>query len=84
MVFDLYRQLIKEELEYNQSVNQMPRGDALEIAFKQLSILDNGVINGQIKNYRDKKEALVKEYNEINEKLNKLVDEYYTELIKKL
>ena len=84
MVFDLYRQLIKEELEYNQSVNQMPRGDALEIAFKQLSILDNGVINGQIKNYRDKKEALVKEYNEINEKLNKLVDEYYTELMKKL
>ena len=84
MVFDLYRQLIKEELEYNQSVNQMPRGDALEIAFKQLSILDNGVINGQIKTYRDKKEALVKEYNEINEKLNKLVDEYYTELIKKL
>ena len=84
MLFELYRQLVKEEIEYNESVNQMPRGDALEYAFKQLSVLDNTNINETITSYREKKEILVKKYNIITEEINKIVDEYYTELIKAL
>lgn len=83
-MYELYRKLIKEELEYNETINQMPKGDALEYAFKQLSIIDNATINTQIEKYRSEKEELVKQYNEINEKINNLINKYYDELTKAL
>lgn len=84
MTHELYRKLIKEEIEYNEAGGQMPKGDILEYAFKQLSVIDNGVINTQIENYRKRKEELVKQYTEITEQINKLVEQYYGELMKTL
>ena len=84
MTHELYRKMIKEEMEYNEASKQMPKGDILEYAFKQLSVIDNGVINTQIEKYRTKKEELIKQYTEINENINKLVEQYYVELIKTL
>ena len=84
MSHELYRKMIKEEIEYNEASKQMPKGDILEYAFKQLSVIDNNVINTQIENYRKRKEELVKQYTEVNENINKLVEQYYTELMKTL
>jgi len=84
MVFELYRELIKEELDYNIKVAEMPMGDALEHAFKQLSILDNKEINEQIKKYRETKNKLIDELNKTSEDINNLVTKYYDGLVKKL
>ena len=84
MTYELYRKMIKEEMEYNETSGQMPKGDILEYAFKQLSVIDTDVVNIQIENYRKRKAELIKQYAEVNEQINKLVEQYYSELMKTL
>lgn len=83
-MYELFRKLIKEEMEFNEKINQMTKGDILEVAFKQLSVIDSGSINTQIEKYREEKEVLLKEYDDVTKKLSDLVNKYYDELIKSL
>uniref|UniRef100_A0A6M3M6I1 Uncharacterized protein n=1 Tax=viral metagenome TaxID=1070528 RepID=A0A6M3M6I1_9ZZZZ len=80
----LKREMLKERLEILETTGQIPKGDALEQAFYEIVNDNDELINIQIKKYRERKKELIKQYTNINEELNKLVDKYYDELIKNL
>jgi len=84
MIDETKRMMLKERINLWINSGQMPKGDILEQIFYEIYDNANNPIKDQIKKYRDKKQELLKQYNEVNENLAKLVDEYYDEFMKKL
>jgi len=83
MAYELFKELIKEEMQLSDT-EQVSKLDVVENALGKLALLDDELYNKQIKGYKEKKEKLFKELNEINIKIGKLVDEYYKALIEGL
>lgn len=80
MSHNLFKELIKEEMKLT-DLNQVSKLDVVENALGKLALLDDEKFNTQIKEYRDKKEKLFKQMNEINMEITGLVDSYFKALV---
>ena len=83
MVYELFKELIKEEIQAGLS-QQVHKIELVENALHQLAIVDDTDFNNLISKYRDRKQEIIKKQIELSEELNKLVETYYDALIKGL
>jgi len=83
MSYELFKELIKEELEID-NPEQVSKLELVENALGKLALLDDEQYNKQIKSYKEKKEKLFKKLNEVNNEIGTLVDTYYKALLEGL
>lgn len=78
----LYVKLIKEAMVNMEAQGQTPKDQNVENALFDLASIGNDSIDKTIENYRTKKKDLVNEFNNVNDKLIKLIDETYNAILK--
>lgn len=89
MTHELYIKLIKEDMENATKTQlfhtgQVTKEQLVEIALEKLATIDNPEINKIINMYREQKEEYIKQANEVNEKIYKLIEQVYDSIIKDL
>jgi len=84
MTHELYKKMIKEDMENMTQTGQIPKDQIVEIALEKLSVIDNTIINDAIEKYRGSKKELMDKADELNKQIVKLVDDYYTQILKDL
>lgn len=81
MSHKLYVRLIKEAMENIDKAGQITKDQNVEMALKELASIGNESINKTIQKYMDKKDDLITEYNIVNNKLIKLIDETFKAIL---
>ena len=84
MTHKLYKKLIKDDMLLMDASGQVGRDQVVEIALEKLSIMDNPEFNKQIETYYTQKNDYVKIISDANEKLMKLINDYFEQLVKDL
>lgn len=75
--------LLKDELQYN-DFSKVSKMSVVEDALGKLATVGNKVYNEQILNYREEKNKLMNDLQDVNSKIESLVDKYYDALMKHL
>lgn len=81
MSHKLYIKLIKKAMSNIDTSGQVPKDQNVEIALEKLASIGNESINKTIDQYMNKTNDLIKEYNEVNSKIIKLIDETYDAIL---
>jgi len=84
MTHELYKKMIKEDMENMTNTGQIPKDQILEIALEKLASMDYANINQAIEKYRAGKKELMDKAEDLNKQIVKLVDDYYTQVLNDL